>query len=89
LAGAPQEARDIEFAATVKAAQLRFREVPRIEIHFSGTPDYESSTVNRRRNLPDRVSKDIDYRDVRVDYLLTNRLRNGNPSQKRQRTAGF
>jgi hypothetical protein len=25
---------------------------------------------------------------VRVDYLLTNRLRNGNPSQKRQRAAG-
>jgi len=33
--------------------------------------------VNKRRNLPDRVSKDIDYHDVRVDYLLTNRLRNG------------
>jgi hypothetical protein len=54
--------------------------VPRTEIRFSGTQDYESSTVNRRRNLPDRVSKDIDYHDVRVDYLLTNRLRYGNPS---------
>jgi len=54
--------------------------VPRTEIHFSGTPDYESSTVSRRRNLPDRVSEGVDYHDVRVDYLLTNRLRNGNPS---------
>ena len=54
--------------------------MPRSEIRFSGTPDSESSTVNRRRNLPDQVSKDIDYHDVCVDYLLTNRLRNGNPS---------
>jgi hypothetical protein len=54
--------------------------VPRTEIHFSGTPDYESSTVTRRRNLPDPASEDIDYHDVRVDYLLTNRLRNGNRS---------
>jgi hypothetical protein len=53
--------------------------VPRIEIRFSGTPDYESSTENRRRNLPDRVSEDVDYHDVQVDYLLTNRLRSGNP----------
>jgi hypothetical protein len=54
--------------------------VPRTKVHFSGTPDYESSTVDRRRNLPDRVSKDVDYHDVRVEYVLTNRLRNGNPS---------
>jgi hypothetical protein len=44
--------------------------------------------VDRRRNLPDRVSKDIDYHDVRVDYLLTNRLRNGKPNRKRQRATG-
>ena len=49
------------------------------EIHFSGTPDYESSTFSRRRNLPDRVSKGVDYHDVRVDYLLTNRLSNQQP----------
>ena len=42
--------------------------------------------MSRRRNLPDQVSEDIDYHDVRVDYLLTNRLKNGIPSQKRQRT---
>ena len=52
--------------------------MPRTEIRFSGTPDYESSTVSRRTNLPDRVSEDVNYHDVRVDYLLTNRLLNGN-----------
>jgi hypothetical protein len=62
----------------VKAEHLRFLEIPRTEVRFSGTPDYESSAVSRRRNLPDRVSEDVDYQDVRVDYLVTNRLRNGN-----------
>jgi len=76
--GPHQDAPDIEFAATVKADHLRFREVPQTEVRFSGTPDYESSTVSRRRNLPDQVSADVDYYDVRVDYLLTNRLRNRN-----------
>lgn len=60
------------------ADYVRFREVPNVEIGFSGTPDYESATTSRRRNLPDPVVEDVDYRDVRVDYLLTNRLRNGN-----------
>jgi hypothetical protein len=34
------------------------------------------------------VSEDVHYHDVQVDHLLTNRLRNGNPAQKRERTAG-
>jgi hypothetical protein len=38
--------------------------------------------VIRRRNLPDRVSEHVDYYDVQVDYLLTNRLRDGNAAQK-------
>jgi hypothetical protein len=88
LAIASQDAPDIEFAASIEAEHLRFGEVPRTEIRFSGTPDYEPSTVSRRRNLPDQVLEDVDYHDVQVDYLLTNRLRNGNPAQKRQRPAG-
>ena len=76
--GPHEDAPDIEFVATVKAGHLRFREVPSTEIRFSGTPSYESSTVNRRRNLPDRVSADVDYYDVRVDYGLINRLRDSN-----------
>jgi hypothetical protein len=56
--------------------------VPSTEVRFSGTPDYESSTRNWRTNLPDPVSEDVDYYDVRVDYLLTNQLRydNGPPA---------
>ena len=80
--GPHENAPDIEFVATVKAEHLRFRQVPRTDIRFSGTPSYESSTVSRRRNLPDRVAADVDYYDVRVDYRLINRLRDsGAPPQ--------
>ena len=65
----------IEFAATVKADQLRFREVPSVEIRFSGVPAHQSATTSRRTNLPDPVAANVDYHDVRIDYLLTNRLR--------------
>jgi len=71
----------------VKAEHLRFGEVPRTEIRFSGTPNYESSTASKRKNLPDRVSENVDYHNVQVDYQLTNRLRNAHPAQKRPPTA--
>jgi hypothetical protein len=83
----PEDLPDIEIVARVEAEHLRFREAPRTVIRFSGTPDYESSRVSRRRNLPDPVSQHVDYHNVQVDYRLTNRLRNGDPAQKRQ-TAG-
>jgi hypothetical protein len=88
LADDHQDAPDIELAAKVEAAQLRFQEVPQTEIRFSGTPDYESSTMSRRRNLPDPVSEQVDYHDVLVDYVLANRLKTGNPAQNRQQNAG-
>ena len=76
--GSDPDNSDIEFVATVEAAHLRFREVPSVEVRFSGTPDYESATSSRRRNLPATVAADVDYHDVQVDYRLTNRLRDGN-----------
>lgn len=53
-----------------------------MEIHFSGRPDYDSATSSRRRNLPDPVVEEVDYHDVRVDYRLTNRLRDPNETQE-------
>ncbi|MGH3339758.1 MAG: hypothetical protein ACRDPL_13135 [Propionibacteriaceae bacterium] len=49
--------------------------MPTTEVRFSGTPDSESSTLSKRRNLPDRVSEHVDYYDVQVDYRFTNKLR--------------
>ena len=76
--GSNPDTSDIEFVATVKAAHLRFREVPNVDVRFSGTPKYESATSSNRRNLPDPVAADVDYHDVRVDYRLTNSLQDGN-----------
>ena len=73
---------DIEFAATVKADQLRFRQEPTVEIHFSGTPDHQSASSSRRANLPDPVVEDVDYHDVRIDYLLTNRIRDADKANQ-------
>ncbi len=58
----------------MEATHLRFRQVPSCEIRFSGTPSWQSATSSRRRNLPDPVAEEVDYHDVRVDYLLVNRL---------------
>jgi hypothetical protein len=79
-----REPADIEFAAAVNADQLRFRQVPRVEIHFSGAPDHQSATSSRRINLPDPVVANLDYHDVRVDYLLTNRLRDADKTNRLQ-----
>jgi hypothetical protein len=61
---------DIVFTAEVRARQLRFREAPETRIEFTGAPAYESATDSDRVNLPQRVEKDVTYRDVRVDYQL-------------------
>lgn len=64
------ESADIAFTAEVRARQLRFREAPETRTEFTGAPAYESATDSDRVNLPQRVEKDITYRDVRVDYQL-------------------
>lgn len=63
---------DIEFAASVRAANLRFRRVPKSDIQFSGSPGHESTTTMRRTNLTDPVAEDVDYENPRVDYAFKN-----------------
>ena len=65
---------DIEFGATVKAKEMRFREVPETEVEFFGTPGHESGHGDRRKNLPDEVEPNKTYKDVQVDYRLASRL---------------
>ncbi|GAA3228019.1 hypothetical protein [Nonomuraea helvata] len=70
----PPESADIELTATVEADELRFGEVPRTRVDFTGSPERESSSGSDRANLPDRVEKDVTYRHVRVDYALVSTL---------------
>ena len=64
------ESADITFTAEVRAQQLRFGEMPETRTEFTGAPAYESATDSDRVNLPQRVEKDVTYRDVRVHYRL-------------------
>jgi hypothetical protein len=66
---------DITVTARVRARQLRFGEVPQTSTGFTGAPGHESASGSDRANLPERVEKDITYRDVRVDYRLAAALR--------------
>lgn len=59
----------------MEADRLRFRAPPATDVRFWGTPDYDSVSSARRRNIPEPVAEDVDYPDVRVDYLLAARLR--------------
>jgi hypothetical protein len=68
---------DIRFTATVRADHLLFREPPRTKVRFSGTPGRKSMTSSSRTNLPDPVVEDVDYHDVRIEYLLATMLRTG------------
>lgn len=65
---------DIAFAATVRAKQLRFAELPHTSIEFTGTPEHVSDSGSNRVHLPQRVERDVTYRHIRVDYWLASAL---------------
>lgn len=56
------------------AGRLRFREGPRADVRFSGSPGTRSATVSTRTNLPDTVDVGVEYRNVQVRYGLSNTL---------------
>jgi hypothetical protein len=71
VSGPPDvDSADIAFTAEVNADRLRFGQVPETEVRFTGTPARESVSASDRDNLPDRVDADVNYREVRVDYVL-------------------
>jgi hypothetical protein len=59
---------DVEIGAAARARKLRFRNKPRTEVDFEGSPDYESDSHTERENLPDEVEPGVTYRDVRVRW---------------------
>jgi hypothetical protein len=61
----------------VEAEHLEFRGPPDTNVGFTGTPGRKSITRTRRTNLPDRVVDGVDYREVRIEYLLATMLRSG------------
>jgi hypothetical protein len=65
----------IAFAATVQAREMRFDEVPKVDVVFTGSPRYESKTDNDRTKLPDHVREAVTYHEVRVRHRCACRLR--------------
>ena len=57
---------DVELNAEVKSRWLRFGKVPPNEIRFPGYPEGKSMSGTERVNLPDKVEKDVTYRDSRI-----------------------
>ena len=58
----------------MKARRLRFEEVPETGVRFWGSPERESVSGTERENLPDRVEKDVVYRDARVRLRIASKL---------------
>ncbi|MGP4001494.1 hypothetical protein [Streptomyces sp. 8N706] len=58
----------------MRAQELRFGEVPDVDVRFTGSQGRESVSESSRSRLPDRVEDSVDYTDVEVDYTLATRL---------------
>lgn len=70
----PPKRADIELTASIRADELRFKEVPETDVSFTGDPGHRSTSGAERENLPEKVDPGVTYRDVRVDYRLATRL---------------
>ncbi len=78
---------DIEFAADVKARELRFDEVPDTEVH--------PPAQTKRENLPEKVRPvhaGTTFRDVSIDVRIADELTASEPDQweksRREETEG-
>lgn len=68
------ETPDIEITADVKTRRLRFEKVPETEVKFRGSPERESVSGTERENLPERVERDVTYRDARVRLRIASEV---------------
>lgn len=69
-ADAVQEPR-VELVVTFAARSLVFDEVPRIRMTFGGSGPRKAVWRVERTNLPARVERGVEYRDVKVRLTLT------------------
>jgi hypothetical protein len=65
---------DVEIAARVRAAELRFECRPRVEIGGHANAAATFIHESERDNLPDEVEPGATYRDVEVRWRLAARL---------------
>ena len=60
---------DLEFSASVKAAEVTFGKVPKKrKVTYYGEPDHKTDAGVKRENIPEEPEADVTYRDVKVDW---------------------
>jgi hypothetical protein len=69
-----EEPADIDVSTSVRARSLRFGIVPETKVWFEGDPAERSSSETERRNLPEEVEPDVEYRDVEVRWRARSRI---------------
>ena len=57
---------DVEIGARIRAAEVRFKSKPGVELAAHPTPEHESE----RTNLPTHVARDSTYENVEVRWRL-------------------
>jgi hypothetical protein len=76
---APPEQPDVAIFATVRAKELRFTEVPRVTVTFTGSANgIPNATIWKtgRTNLPEKVQPHVTYRDIGIRLTITSILPN-------------
>ncbi|PZG07088.1 hypothetical protein [Nonomuraea aridisoli] len=68
------ETPDVEISASAKATELRFDERPDVTVHRVTQPRGESVSASDRTNLPDEVTTNVSYRDIRIDFRVAAEL---------------
>jgi hypothetical protein len=68
------ETPDIDFTATVQARELRFDEVPETQVRFWGRPKRASLSATERKNLPEEVRRDVEYRNISIRLRIATEL---------------
>lgn len=75
---------DVSIAAAAKVRELRFEEVPGTEVRFHGSSESRSGTESERENLPERVERNVVYRDARIRYRAAARAVEPDPDEPEQ-----
>jgi hypothetical protein len=68
------DAPDVEISACAKARELRFHEQPDVSAHQVAEPTGESASGSDRTNLPDAVTTNVTYQDIRIDFRVAAEL---------------
>ncbi len=68
------ETDDIVITGSVRARELRFEEVPQVEVRFLDSPDNDSAWHTQRENVPGSVEPGMSYHNIAVRTRVAARI---------------